>query len=67
MPESHGWDARVANALEQARAMEPGPPRNDAIKKAGLLCSAAHMKNYLSSTEASEIVPAMRLRVVSRT
>jgi hypothetical protein len=33
-------DAVATNALEDARAMPPGPERTDALKKAGLLRQA---------------------------
>jgi hypothetical protein len=50
-PDRHGWFARAAEALEQARKMKPGPERNDALKKAGQLQSAADMMGYLKSKE----------------
>jgi hypothetical protein len=50
-PDRHDWQARAAEALEQARRMKPGAERNDALKKAGQLQSAADMMGYLSSKE----------------
>jgi hypothetical protein len=49
--ERHDWQARAAEALEQARRMKPGAERNDALKKAGQLQSAADMMGYLTSKE----------------
>jgi hypothetical protein len=45
----HDWQARAAEALEKARRMKPGLERNEALKKAGRLQSAADMMGYLSS------------------
>jgi hypothetical protein len=50
-PDRHGWFARAAEALERARKMEPGPERNEALKKAGQLQSAADVMGYLKSKE----------------
>ncbi|MEA2887441.1 MAG: hypothetical protein QOD11_1801 [Bradyrhizobium sp.] len=50
-PGRHDWFARAAEALEKARGMKPGPERNDALKKAGQLQSAADMFGYLKSNE----------------
>jgi hypothetical protein len=50
-PDRHDWQARAAEALEQARRMKPGAERNDALKKAGQLQSAADMMGYLTSKE----------------
>jgi hypothetical protein len=47
----HDWQVRAAEALEQARRMKPGAERNDALKKAGQLQSAADMMGYLRSKE----------------
>jgi hypothetical protein len=47
----HGRLARAAEALEKARKMKPGPERNEALKKAGQLQSAADMMGYLKSKE----------------
>ena len=38
-------------ALEKARKMKPGAERNEALKKAGQLQSAADMMGYLKSKE----------------
>ena len=46
--QSSDWQARAAEALEKARKMKPGPERNEALKKAGQLQSAADMMGYLS-------------------
>ncbi len=45
------WQARAAEALEKARKMKPGAERNEALKKAGQLQSAADMMGYLKSKE----------------
>jgi hypothetical protein len=37
--------------LEKARRMKPGAERNEALKKAGQLQSAADMMGYLTSKE----------------
>ena len=50
-PERHDWLARAAEALEKARKMKPGAERNEALKKAGQLQSAADMMGYLKSKE----------------
>jgi uncharacterized membrane-anchored protein len=50
-PDKREWQARAAEALEKARRMKPGPERNEALKKAGQLQSAADMMGYLSSRE----------------
>jgi hypothetical protein len=50
-PDRHDWFARAANALEKARGMKPGRERNEALKKAGQLQSAANMMGYLKSKE----------------
>ena len=47
----HDWQARAAEALEKARKMKPGAERNEALKKAGQLQSAADMMGYLKSKE----------------
>jgi hypothetical protein len=47
----HDWLTRAAKALEKARRMKPGLERNDALKKAGQLQSAADMMGYLTSKE----------------
>lgn len=50
-PDRHDWHARAAEALEKARKMKPGPERNEALKKAGQLQSAADLRGYLASKE----------------
>ena len=50
-PDRHDWFARAAEALEKARRMKPGRERNDALKNAGRLQSAADMLGYLKSKE----------------
>jgi hypothetical protein len=50
-PERHDWLARAAEALEKARNMKPGAERNEALKKAGQLQSAADTMGYLKSKE----------------
>jgi hypothetical protein len=47
----HDWFARAAEALQKARKMKPGAERNEALKKAGQLQSAADMMGYLKSKE----------------
>jgi hypothetical protein len=49
--DKHDWEARAAEALEKARKMKPGAERNEALKKAGQLQSAADMIGYLKSNE----------------
>jgi hypothetical protein len=50
-PHRHDWFARAAEALQKARKMKPGAERNEALKKAGQLQSAADMMGYLKSKE----------------
>ena len=50
-PDRHDWFARAAEALENARRMKPGRERNDALKNAGRLQSAADILGYLKSKE----------------
>ena len=50
-PDRHDWQARAPEALEKVRKMKPGPERNEALKKAGQLQSAADMMGYLKSKE----------------
>jgi hypothetical protein len=45
------WLARAAEALEKARMMKPGSERDEAMKKAGQLRSAADVQGYLASKE----------------
>ena len=37
----HSCEANADDALEEARNMPPGPERNDALKKAGMLRNTA--------------------------
>jgi hypothetical protein len=48
-PDSHEWDARAQEALDEARKMPHGPARTEAMKKAGQLRLAADMKESLST------------------
>jgi hypothetical protein len=50
-PDRHEWFARAAEALQKARKMRPGRERNEALKTAGQLQSAADMMGYLKSKE----------------
>lgn len=50
-PDRHDWLARAAGALEKARRMKAGAARNEALKKAGQLQTAADMMGYLTSKE----------------
>jgi hypothetical protein len=50
-PDRRDWLARAAEALEKARLMKPGAERNEALKKAGQLQTAADIKGYLASRE----------------
>jgi hypothetical protein len=50
-PDGHERFARAAEALEKARKMRPGRERNEALKKAGQLQSAADRMGYLNSKE----------------
>jgi hypothetical protein len=50
-PDRHDWLGRAAEVLEKARKMKPGAERNEALKKAGQLQSAADMIGYLNSKE----------------
>ena len=50
-PDRHDGLARAAAALEKVRKMKPGAERNEALKKAGQLRSAADMMGYLKSKE----------------
>lgn len=49
--DSRDWSIRAAEALAIAQTMPPGPERDEAIRKAEQLRSAAEMKGYLSSGE----------------
>jgi acyl-CoA reductase-like NAD-dependent aldehyde dehydrogenase len=44
-------DAEALAALEQARAMEPGPERTDAMKRAGILRNAADLLGLFSTKD----------------
>lgn len=45
------WSVRAAEALQIAMAMPPGASRDEALRRAEQLRSAAEMKGYLSSGE----------------
>lgn len=40
-------DMKAQLALEEARAMPPGPQKTEALRKAGLLRNAADIKGFL--------------------
>jgi hypothetical protein len=40
-------EAEAVSALEEARAMEPGPARTEAMKRAGILRNAADLRGLL--------------------
>jgi hypothetical protein len=46
----HDWDARAAEALEEARSLPNGPLRNAALKKADLLRLAADSMRFFRPT-----------------
>jgi hypothetical protein len=50
----HDRDARVSEALENAKKLPPGSKRIEAIKKAGQLRVAADMKGLLMAKEPTE-------------
>jgi hypothetical protein len=43
-------ETEALSALEQARAMEPGPERTEAMKRAGILRNAADLSGLLFGT-----------------
>jgi hypothetical protein len=43
-PPKRDLDIEAATALEQARAMAPGPERTEAMKRAGILRNAADLQ-----------------------
>jgi hypothetical protein len=43
-------ETEALSALEQARAMEPGPERTEAMKRAGILRNAADLSSLLFAT-----------------
>ncbi|MET0724076.1 MAG: hypothetical protein ABWY64_25055 [Tardiphaga sp.] len=47
-PDLQDWDARAADALEAARQMPAGPERIEALKKAGVLRSAADARGLFA-------------------
>ncbi|MDB5548840.1 MAG: hypothetical protein JWR73_175 [Tardiphaga sp.] len=49
--DSRDWDVRASEAMAIAQEMPAGPEREEAIRKAMQLRSAAEMKGYLSSGE----------------
>jgi hypothetical protein len=42
-------DAQAQAALDEARAMPPGPQKTEALKKAGLLRNAADVRGFIFS------------------
>jgi hypothetical protein len=44
LPPDHDLQARALAALEEARAVPPGPERREAMKKAGVLRNAAALR-----------------------
>jgi hypothetical protein len=40
-------DAQAQAALDEARAMPPGPQKTEALKKAGLLRNAADVRGFM--------------------
>ena len=50
----HDWDARAADALENAKKLPPGSKRIEAFKKAEQLRVAADMKGLLTAKEPTE-------------
>jgi hypothetical protein len=50
-PQRHDGLARAAEASEKPRKIQPGPGRNEALRKAGQLQSVANMMGYLKSKE----------------
>lgn len=44
------WDKLAIEALELAKVMPPGPERNEALKLAGLLRSAADARGLIFAT-----------------
>jgi hypothetical protein len=43
-------ETEALSALETARAMEPGPERTEAMKRAGILRNAADLRGLLFAT-----------------
>jgi hypothetical protein len=54
--DSHEWDARAQEALDEARRLPHGPARTEAMKKAGQLRLAANMKESLATSLAMKPV-----------
>ena len=40
-------DAKAQNALDEARAMPPGPEKTEALRKAGMLRNAADVSGFM--------------------
>jgi hypothetical protein len=40
-------DAKAQTALEEARAMPPGPKKTEALRKAGMLRNAADVNGFM--------------------
>ena len=49
--DQRAWSVRATEALANAQAMPTGPERDEALRKAEQLRTAAEMKGYLSSGE----------------
>jgi hypothetical protein len=47
-PSAHDWDARVQQALAEARKLPDGPERSEALRKAEQLRLAADMKKLFT-------------------
>jgi hypothetical protein len=47
-PDLHDWDARATEALDAARLLPVGAARNEALKKAGMLRSAADARGVFA-------------------
>ncbi len=45
------WQSKAMEAMERARNMPPGPARQDALKKAGLLRRLAEMSEEIQKLE----------------
>jgi hypothetical protein len=51
-PDSHEWNARAQEALDEARRLPHGPARTEAMKKAGQLRLAADLQESLATKPA---------------
>jgi hypothetical protein len=50
-------ETEALTALEVARAMEPGPARTEAMKRAGILRNAADLRGFLFATREDRRKP----------